>query len=270
MKKNLSFFFVILSLVFAVSCSSTKKVAYFQDAAPGSEFELPKVEVVKIGVADQLSISVNSKDPELASIFNLQIISHMQGTTSTVGNSSNRVPFYTVDEYGYIDFPVLGRLHILGMTREQVAELIKQKIIAQHLIKDPVVIVEFAGMYVSVLGDVKSPGRFPLDKDKTTVLDVLSKAGDMNVTGIRNTVKVYREENGKQVCYNLDFTSAENIFTSPVYYMHQDDVVYVEPNKMKMRQSTVNGNTLMSVSFWISLSSFLTSVVSLVVLNLKK
>ena len=268
MNKLKSVIFILTAAAFLSSCAGVKDIPYFQDSENGSKCELPAPKVVKVDISDQLSIVVSSKDPELAAVFNLPIISYsMSGAASSSGfsSSANSISVYTVDSGGNIDMPVLGIVHVLGMTREQIAYTVKNMIISRHLLKDPVVTVEFANLYVSVLGDVAHPGRHAIDHDKVTIIDILSKASDMNVTGLRKNVKVYREDNGKQICYQLDFTNMENIFSSPVYYMQQNDIVYVQPNNMKARQSTVNGNTVLSVSFWISTASFLISIATLLV-----
>lgn len=266
--------FVLASAAFLASCASTKDIVYFQDTQDGYQVNLPEPKIVTVEISDKLSIVVSSKNPELAAVFNLPIASYSAGasrSSSSFGGGGG-ISVYTVDTNGNIDFPILGTLHVQGLTREQVARTIKELIISRKLIMDAVVTVEFANLYVSVLGDVRSPGRHEIDKDKVTILDILSKAGDTQITGLRKNVKVYREQDGKQVCYELDLTSADNVFTSPVYYMQQDDIVYVEPNRMKRRDSTVNGNTFASVSFWMSATSFLTSITTLVLsyMNIKK
>lgn len=262
---------VAASSLMMVSCAGVKDIVYFQDTQPGSTFNMPTPKVVTVDISDKLSIVVSCKDPELAAVFNLPMITPSitvsgSGASSAFSNANgNRVSYYTVDSNGNIDMPVIGTVHVLGLTREQISSLVKTSIIEKQMLKDPVVIVEFANMYVSVLGDVAHPGRHPIEKDKMTIIDVLSDANDMNVTGLRDNVKVYRQENGKQVCYQLDFTNMENICSSPVYYMQQNDIIYVQPNGMKARQSTVNGNTVLSVSFWISTSSFLISIATMVI-----
>lgn len=258
---------VVASVAVLASCAGTKKIVYFQDSTPGSQVQLPEPKIVEVQVSDKISIIVNSKDPELASIFNLTFTNRHANRSinnELISNSNNNMSVYTVDTKGNIDFPILGELHVQGLTREEIAGLVKNMIISRKLIMDPVVTVEFANLFVTVLGDVSRPGRHEIDKDKVTVLDIISKAGDLDITGLRNNVKVFREEDGKQVCYQLDFTSAENVFSSPVYYLKQDDIIYVEPNIMKVRQSTVNGNTFVSASFWISFTSFLMSMSSFV------
>ena len=165
-----------------------------------------------------------------------------------------------MDSKGDIDFPVLGKLHVQDMTREEVAVYIKKELQSHDLIKDPVVTVEFMNLSVNVMGEVNRPGRYNIDKDHLTILDALSQAGDLTIYGKREKVLVLRNENGKQRVYGINLCSADHLYSSPVYYLQQNDVVYVEPNDTKARQSTVNGNNVRSTSFWISLASLLTTI----------
>ena len=146
------------------------------------------------------------------------------------------------------------------MTREEVAVYIKKELQSHDLIKDPVVTVEFMNLSVNVMGEVNRPGRYNIDKDHLTILDALSQAGDLTIYGKREKVLVLRNENGKQRGYGINLCSADHLYSSPVYYLQQNDVVYVEPNDTKARQSTVNGNNVRSTSFWISLASLLTTI----------
>lgn len=248
-----------LMVLAAVSCSTPKEISYFQDLQPG-ETELTVTDPVEIKVRpkDKLSILVNAQDQKLNELFNLQ---------NTSGNtSSNRIELgYTVDTQGFINFPVLGKVKVGGMTREEIAEHLTEQIKEQELIKDPVVTVEFLNLGVSVLGEVNNPGRIKIDRDNMTILDALSEAGDLTIFGKREKVLVLRQENGKQRVYGINLCSADHIYTSPVYYLQQNDVVYVTPNDTKSRQSTVNGNTVRSTSFWISLASLITSIAVLIV-----
>lgn len=253
------------------SCGPVKDVTYFQDTEGNTSMKVVTPGPVTIEPLDKISIIVNSKDPELAMIFNLPVVSHgvSNYTGSFSGATANQVSAFTVDAEGFIDFPVLGKLKVSGLRRDEIAQMIKDKIINENYIKDPVVIVEFADMFVSVLGDVSKPGRVSFDKDRITILDAISKAGDLNITAKRTNVKVFREENGRQKCYVTDLTKANDVFTSPVYYLRQEDIVYVEPNAKKMRESTVNGNNLVSVSFWISVSSLFLTTANFII-NLSK
>lgn len=259
--KNL---FLAAFLLILGACSTSKEITYFQDLRPGeSELTLTTPVEIKIQPKDKLSILVNSQDPRLTNLFNLPIFAQQIGQEGNTG-SSRGVSGYTVDTKGCIDFPVLGQLHIAGMTREEVAAHIKSELQTHDLIKDPVVIVEYMNLSIAVMGEVANPGRYNIDKDNPTILDALSQAGDLTIFGKREKVLVLRNEDGKQRVYGINLCSAEHLYTSPVYYLQQNDVVYVEPNETKARQSTVNGNNVRSTSFWISLASLLTSIAVLI------
>ncbi|MDE5652717.1 MAG: polysaccharide biosynthesis/export family protein, partial [Muribaculaceae bacterium] len=167
-------------------------------------------------------------------------------------------------------FPVLGNLHVEGMTRAELAGFIKGELIGKNLIKDPTVTVEFLNTGISVLGEVNAPGRYVLNRDELTVLDALAMAGDLKIQGRRDNIRVMRKEGDKTKVYMLDLTSGKNIYNNPGFYLQQDDMVYVEPNDYRKRETTVNGNTSLSASFWISVVSVLTSVAVLVVNLVKK
>ena len=158
-----------------------------------------------------------------------------------------------------------GAARKAGMTREEIAAHIKHELISQDLVKDPVVTVEFMNLTVSVLGEVVHPGRFSIDKDRLTLLDAISMAGDLTVYGKRDNVLVQRDENGKKVLYKVNLNSGHDLYASPVYYLQQNDIVYVEPNSVRARQATVNGNNVRSASFWMSLASLLTTITVLIV-----
>ena len=263
-------FIKILSLTLmvlaAVSCSTPKEISYFQDLQPGvTELAITDPVEIKVRPKDKLSILVNAQDPKLTNMFNLPIVSQQIGQESTGSSGTSRgVSGYTVDSFGDINFPVLGKIRVEGMTREQIADYLTKQLKEQELIKDPVVTVEFMNLGVSVLGEVNKPGRISINRDNMTILDALSEAGDLTIFGKREKVLVLRQEDGKQRVYGVNLCSAEHIYSSPVYYLQQNDVVYVIPNNTKSRQSTVNGNTVRSTSFWISLASLITSIAVLI------
>ncbi len=265
MRRGYSLLYALLLSVAGItlldSCRAPKEVVYFQDLRPGqSEVALPEPQAVTVRPEDKISIIVNSRDPQLTNLFNLPYVSKSLGSTSQSASGSQGVSGYTVDAEGNIDFPVLGKVYVSGMGREEIAEHIKKELMVRNLVKDPVVTVEFMNLRVSVLGEVNSPGHFAIDRDRMTVLDALSMAGDLTIYGNRRKVLVLRQEGGVQRVYGIDLTSGGHVYTSPAYYLQQDDVVYVEPNSTKARQSTVNGNNVRSTSFWISLASLLTSI----------
>lgn len=255
--------FVLLSIAAGMlSSCATPNVAYFQGVPAGAAEIVLNTPEIRVRPEDKISILVNSKDPMLMNLFNLPIISNQVGVNY---NNSHGLSGYTVNNEGEIDFPVLGAVHVEGMTREEIAAHIKAELVERNLVKDPVVTVEFMNLTVSVLGEVARPGRFNIDKDRLTLLDAIGMAGDLTIYGKRNNVLVQREENGKKVIYRVNLNSGYDLYASPVYYMQQNDIVYVEPNDVRARQATVNGNNVRSTSFWMSLASLLTTITVLIV-----
>ena len=254
-----------ITVLVAVSCSTPKAITYFQDLQPDvTELSVTGPVEIRICPKDKLSILVNAQDPKLTNLFNLPIVSQQIGQEGSGSGGSRGVSGYTVDTEGFINFPVLGKVKVAGMTREQIAGHLTEQLKGQELIKDPVVTVEFMNLGVSVLGEVNNPGRISISRDNMTLLDALGEAGDLTIFGRRDKVLVLRQEDGKQRVYGVNLCSADRLYSSPVYYLQQNDVVYVEPNDTKARQSTVNGNTVRSTSFWLSLASFLTSIIVLI------
>ena len=244
---------VLTFLCFLASCSSSKRIAYFQDLKPGESelFTSLSPHYIKVLPGDKITILINSREPQLAELFNLAITAKAIGTTS----NNSGILSYTVDLEGYIEFPVLGAINVNGKTRKEIASLIKEELISRELLKDPVVTVEFANLCISVLGEVKTPGRYSIDRDKVTLLDAIGMAGDLTIYGKRDKVFVLRENGGTRYSYSVNLCSAEDLFSSPAYYLQQNDIVYVEPGNVRANQSTVNGNTIRSTSFWISVTS---------------
>lgn len=244
-------------IIFCVSCKSPKEIAYFQDTTANTITQIPDKRLITIQPEDRISIIVNSKDPQLASLFNLLKANQSIGMKSTSNSGQGDVLGYTVNSDGYIDFPVLGKIKVEGLTREEIAKLIKDELISKNLVKDPIVTVDYMNLFVSVLGEVKTPGKYYLDKDCMTLVDVISLAGDLTIYGKRENIKVLRNENGEQKVYVVNLCSNNELMNSPAYYLQQNDIIYVEPNKVKAGQSTVNDNNLRSISFWMSIGSFL-------------
>lgn len=250
----------VLAAVLA-SCGTAKQVTYFQDIKPGTEEQIKDSADIRLAPNDRLSIVVSSKNQELALLFNLPTVSYRMGqASSTVNNSNGQVSAYTIDSNGEIDFPVLGKLKVAGMTREEVGEYVKGRLIDGNLLKDAVVTVELLNLYVSVIGEVNNPGRYVIDRDNMTLLDVLSQAGDLTIQGERQHVYVLRTQGNKQTSYEVNLCSLDDLQASPAYYVQQGDVVYVSPNPMRRRQTTVNGNNVLSISFWMSVASLAMSV----------
>lgn len=249
-----SVFFVLL----LTACTSSKKILYLQDVQPLKQQDIENQYEVKIHNDDLLAILVNSKNPELALPFNMPLISYQLGYQN---NYSQRILGYLVDSDGNIDFPILGKIHVAGMTRKELTAYLKQRLIDEDYIKDPIVTIQFLNFKISVMGEVNRPGSFDINSDRITLLEALSKAGDLTIYGRRDRVAVIREVDGVRTILYHDLRSSD-IFQSPCYYLQQNDIVYVEPNKAKTGQSRINQNN--SVSVWTSVISVLTSIATLI------
>lgn len=229
---------------------------------------------IRVKPEDKLSIVVSTQDPALSELFNLVTTQNRLGqstsSTMTVGSagssSSGQVSYYTVDSAGDINFPVLGKIHIAGLTREQVADKIKEDLVNADLVKAPIVTVEYVNTGISVIGEVKSPGRYEFNRDRLTIIDALAMAGDLTMNGVRDNVLVMRKlEDGRQEAYRVNLLNAQELASSPVFYLQQDDVIYVEPNDKAKRETTPNGNTPYTPSFWVSMGSFAVTIATLVI-----
>lgn len=250
-------------VVLLAACSAPKEVLYLQDISLIKEEAIDKSYEVIIHKDDLLAIIVNSKDPELALPFNMPLVSYQIGGQNV---SQQRLVGYLVNQDGNIDFPILGEIHVEGLTRMQVTELIKKRLIEEELVKDPIVTVQFLNFKVSVIGEVGRPGTFDISGDRITLLEALSMAGDLTIYGRRDRVAVIREKDGKRSILYHDLRSSD-IFQSPCYYLQQNDIVYVEPNNAKTGQSRINSNN--SVGVWLSGVSVLASITSLLVTMFK-
>lgn len=190
MKIRLILFLCVALLLGA--CSTPGKIAYMQNVGSDVKREVTIVPVTA-QPGDKVSIVVNSKNPELADMFNLPVVTHRVGQAMNSSYGYNQqMSSYTVDANGNIDFPILGEVHVAGLKREKIASYIKNELIRKNLVKDAVVIVEFLNMGVSVMGEVNRPGRFSIGRDYLTLLDALGMAGDLTIYGKRENILVVR------------------------------------------------------------------------------
>lgn len=261
---------------FAVtSCGVPKDVAYFQDANTEAVFETVQKVPIRVKPGDKLAIVVKTKDPQISSLFNLPIYSSRIGVGGSSngssaelrvynGASAETTASYTVTPKGEIDFPLLGMLNVEGMTRSELGAFLKGEIEGRQLAKNVTVVVEFLNSGFNVMGEVNNPGRYDLNRDDLNLLEALSLAGDLSLTGQRKNVRVFRKSGDKLQTYVVDLTNTTSLMKSPAFYLQQDDVIYVEPNDVKKRSTTINGNNMMNASFWISVASVMTSIVTTV------
>ncbi len=248
---------LLYALVVAIlsSCAAAKQVPYFQDIGEKqAKIALANAKMVRLKPLDKIFVQVSGKDSRLTAPYNVQ-------TTGSSGGGHREIG-YTVDQKGFIDFPGLGELYVEGLTRMEVASKIKNILIERQLLKDPVVFVEFMNLSYIVLGDMGS-SRYSIDRDEITILEAIAQAGDLQISGLRENVLVLREVDGVMQSYRVDLTSAKNVMSSPVYYLQQDDIIYVEQNKMKRNSASANGNTLSSIGFWMGIPAFLVSLASI-------
>lgn len=227
-------------LLFA-SCASDKKIVYLQDhnalESTVSSYANP------IEPDDNLMITVTSDDPELAMPFNLMYLTSRSTEMRNMTNDSSNG--YLVDEKGEIDFPIIGKIKLAGMTRSEAEQKIKE-LLKPHLAA-PGVNLRIMNFKISVLGEVKNPGMQTVDGERITVLEALSAAGDLTIYGKRNQITILREENGVRTINEIDITTTDFI-NSPYYYLSHNDVVYVKPNKTKVNSSVIGPNLTVGIS----------------------
>ena len=246
-KRNL---WLLLLPFLLTACQSYKKVPYFQNVEVVNEAEQQeKLYDAKIMPKDLLTIVVSCTNPELAIPFNLTVASNagIAVSTSSYVTTQPVLQPYLVDNEGNINFPVLGELKLGGLTKREAEQLIIDKL-KPYMKETPIVTVRMVNYKISVIGEVTRPGTFTISNEKVNLLEALAMAGDMTVYGLRDNVKLIREDaNGKQQIVTLDLNKAETIL-SPYYWLQQNDIVYVTPNKAKARNSDVGNST----SLWFS------------------
>lgn len=262
-KKNL-IFAVLAAVLMVSSCVAPKNIAYFQNRLVDQPEQIDKHGGIVIQPKDMLSIVVSSKNPELVVMFNLPVVSYQAGSEIVSSSGYQRLMGYVVDNDGFIDFPILGRLKVSGLTRWELSEMIKARLLDEGYLTDCVVTVEFMNFKVSVIGEVNSPGTYTIEGDKVTVLQAISLARDLTIFGQRENVTVIRERNNERVMYQINLCDV-SMFNSPAYYLQQNDIVYVEPSAIKARQSTTDDKALRMTSIMVSSGSLLISVASLII-----
>ncbi|SDS26296.1 polysaccharide export outer membrane protein [Polaribacter sp. KT25b] len=254
-KKSNNILFVF-AIVLISSCVSKKDIVYFQnDAIDQSKVSNSYKTIIKPD--DVLQITITALDTEAVRPFNLAAVNY--ATTSNTATGTPQLQTYLVDTKGEIDFPVLGKLKIGGLTRDELIAFLKHKLAPDYIL-NPNINVRITNYKVTVLGAVRNPGSYTIPNERITILEALGLAGDLNISALRNNILVQREENGKKTQYRVDLLS-KNIFTSPVYYLQQNDVVYVEQNYASIQSASSNSNT----SLIISVTSLLIGIITLII-----
>lgn len=222
----------VVCLFILTSCKTSEQISYFQDIKKSTPEQIAIAPIdyeAKIGLDDQLSISVSSIDPNAVAVFNLPLISYLSaGETNVVTTPS--IQTYLVDSKGNIDFPVLGKVKAAGLTRLELADYLQEKISVYA--KSPLVTIRVLNFKISVIGEVNNPGTKILTNERVSILDAIGIAGDLTIYGERSNVLLIRENEGKKEFHRFDLTTSQ-LFSSPYFYLKQNDIIYVEPNKVR-------------------------------------
>ena len=261
-----SFLWLTFATLLLSSCGSVKNVAYLKNS---DDIDLSQSEYLyeaRILPKDVLTITVSTVNPEASAPYNLIVRPTLSNTSNTIGTGSGSLQTYLVGNDGTIDFPVLGRLQVGGLSKAECEKMIHDKLLPfMNAAENPVVTVRMSNYKISVLGEVNHPGMFTVNNEKINILEALAQAGDLTIYGVREKVKLIREgATGKKDIVTINLNDAE-LINSPYYYLQQNDIVYVEPNKVKARNSGV-GNT---TNLWFTGTSILVSIATLLYTILK-
>lgn len=259
MKRKFQILALSLASLFLVGCNAQKDVVYIQELGNNQYVKMVEPTVLTMRPGDRLSVMVYCDNAVIASAFNL---SSTTGGMTSGGSGTKEGECYTVDKEGNIKLPTLGKVAVQGKTREEIATTIENMLIDQKLLRNPVVTVEVKDMYITILGEVVQAQRIPFQKDQMTITEALSECGDLSLNGER-TIKVMRPEEDKMICYTIDLRSARSLYSSPVYYLRPNDVIYVQPNKTRANETRINANSMRTPSFWISVGSLITTILVL-------
>jgi polysaccharide biosynthesis/export protein len=229
--------FILFICLFSLFSCSNKNLTYFSDLGPEKEHKenITNFSEPKIQPDDLLSISVSSLNSDANVLFNRGVLTTSVATNSSKNNISSGAEGYLVDKNGFIDFPVLGKVNLGGLTKEQAKDKLVREL--QSYLKSPTATLRFLNFRVTVVGEVKNPATFTIVSEKINILEALGMAGDMTQFGKRNNVLIIREEGGERKMARINLNSTEAT-KSPYFYLHQNDVVYVEPSKARVAQAT--------------------------------
>ncbi len=256
--KKIFFVLLVVIPILLAGCSSQKRVAYFRDLDAASADSINKhftsVHEARICVNDMLSIVVSTLDPLAAEPFNLPVVA-VETPGRNQAYEAKTLQYYIVDVNGNINFPIIGDIKLVGLTKSEAINLIEEKL--EPYLQDAIVSIKFLSYKISVTGEVLRPGQYTIDNERVTILDALALAGDMTIYGKRKNVLVIRENYGKLEFARLNLSSDE-IFTSPYYYLQQNDVIYVEPNNVK----AISG---LNISLYLSAITTLASVITVAI-----
>lgn len=250
----------MLGVLLLTACGSSRNVAYLKNSDIVDLKQSKYLYDATIMPKDVLSITVSTVTPAAAAPFNLSVYPSLGGGANQSMYSNQMLQSYLVDNNGNIEYPILGRLHVEGLTKSQCEQMILDSIMPYlNASEKPVVTVRMANYKISVLGEVHRPGMYTVGNEKINIFEALAQAGDLTIYGRRDCVKLIREdaEGGKEI-HKLNLNDA-GLISSPYYYLQQNDIVYVEPNKVSARNASIGQST----SLWLTSTSILISLTSL-------
>lgn len=270
-------FLIISALFLLASCHTSQELAYISDAQRDSAQSILTTYNTTIHPGDQLYIYVYSQNPEAAMSFNQETHAYtvelsqaanrdtvrnrhlLQMAETTKQNKSYQVPGYLVDQDGTIIFPILGKMVVAGLTQDSLSNKIQQMLIQEGYLLDPVVTVTPMNFRVSVVGEVRQPQEIHVTGDRLTLLEAIAMCGDITMDGQRENITVMRDVNGVSTPINVDITK-KTLFDSQVYYLQTNDIVYVEPNKLKKRKATRDEMWPRYAVFWVALATAVVNI----------
>ena len=268
---------IILSIVVVLlitGCKTNKQIVYLQDSGKlvsYNDFLIAPIPDVTLKVGDLFTITVNSNTPEAALPFNLPLIpsqtgmnSYNQGSAmvSSYGAGSGSLQNYLVDTQGDIMFPIIGKIHVDGMSKIELSEYIHKEIYPRYIKEIPIITIRYVNFKISVLGEVSRPGVLKIDNEMVSIFEAIALAGDMTIYGKRDNVLLIRENNGKRESLRIDLRD-KRLLDSPYFYLQQNDILYIQPNNPKSRSSALSSMETLSVSLIGTLISLTSLIVTL-------
>lgn len=247
---------LIIGLIIS-SCASKEDIVYFQNANDYETINSDNSHTNRFKIDDVVGIHISTLDPEASLPFNL----YRGGAESPLGGSGGMRPEqvdYIIDKNGEIDFPVVGAIKIVGLSPEETKNLVKEKL--SPYLKNPIVNIRLRNFTVTILGEVNRPGTYAVNGEQITILEAIGLAGDLTIKGLRKNVMIIRDFNGTKVYTRVDLTKKESL-NSAVYYLTQNDVVYIEPNKSAVTSSSLDQRTAIALSIT---STLITTAVILI------
>lgn len=270
--KSISLFVFLLSVILLSGCKASQEITYLQGAGKAAVMDSTNMAPIPDAIikkGDLMTITVNSLTPELARPFNLSLVpttgmgEYSQTNATAMSSGSGGLQNYLVDNQGFINFPLIGKISVEGMTKIALSEKIKSLIYPRYITEEPIITIRFVDFSISVLGEVARPGTFKINNESCTLLEAIALAGDLTISGKRDNVLLIRQAGNLRESVRLDLRD-KNLINSPYYFLQQDDVLYVQPNDVKARSAKIGTAESLSLSAVNTLISITTLIISIV------